>query len=219
MSAPYNSRTEARQRAWALRYKKIVNEHAVRELLTLHSGVMGTAILGVPHGSRIKGRGTIYQPSTNVGEAHYLAYSFEPKTNVVTVYDPATVSSDFTNEDLEADLARTFGTKQIKVCDMHHQVNLYHEGDEEPYWEDTWCQTWTLAWLDNTMRSWIQEDPYSKEDPTDRAMLAMRQIKRCVEEILSRMDITGIRGGRALKEAYYANGYNQEMWFRRFNED
>jgi len=215
---PYTKKQEEAQADWAKRYKALVNDNAVREKLVLHSGLIGVCDLGVPANTYLYDRGTIYQTFPKDPEAaHYMAYRFvnSPRWHrtgtTIEVYDPASMESGFSNDQLLSDLRKTFKIPGVEVIDMHHQIDLYDKRDKI-IWQDTWCQSWTIAWLDNTMRFWLTKKVETYEEAMDLAL-------RIVREIVLRLNFYGIPGGKELMEEWFQGGYGNRARFARFYID
>ena len=84
-------------------------------------------------------KGTLYVPISD-DEGHFMAYEFIGSA-VIRVFDPAHPKSRYSGHVDRAHISKLSG-RRVVVCKDHPQ---WHE-------EDTFCATWTLAWLRPDMR-------------------------------------------------------------------
>ena len=84
-------------------------------------------------------KGTLYVPISD-DEGHFMAYEFIG-SGVIRVFDPAHPKSQYSGHLDRAHISKLSG-RRVVVCKDHPQ---WHE-------EDTFCATWTLAWLRPDMR-------------------------------------------------------------------
>jgi hypothetical protein len=84
-------------------------------------------------------KGTLYVPLSD-DEGHFMAYEFVG-SDVIRVFDPAHPKSQYGGHVDRTHISKLSG-RRVVVCKDHPQ---WHE-------EDTFCATWTLAWLRPDMR-------------------------------------------------------------------
>jgi len=84
-------------------------------------------------------KGTLYTPVSDE-EGHFMAYEFIG-SGVIRVFDPAHTMSRYSGH-LDRNLISQLSGRRVVVCRDHPQK---HE-------EDTFCATWTLAWLRPDLR-------------------------------------------------------------------
>jgi hypothetical protein len=120
---------------WKSHWDAIVNDQAFRRKFT---GCLGD--YDVTRCRRIvHSKGTLYVPISE-DEGHFMAYEFEGP-NVIRVFDPAHSKSRYSGHIDRARISKLSG-RRVVVCKDHPQ---WHE-------EDTFCASWTLAWLRPDMR-------------------------------------------------------------------
>lgn len=206
---------ETEQADWAERYKQLLNEPDVRNRLS--GPGLGWSPFGVRVGRSLRDRGTIYQVY-DADSAHYMAYRVVPSSGFappsVEVYDPASSSSTFRDDELLPKLAKMFHPMPVKIIEMYHQIDLYKRSAKKPWWQDTWCQTWTLAWLDNSWRSLLVDVPTSHEQALD----TMIQIIPRVLQLGARTERFA-RDFQLLLDQWYDRGYFDRRRFSRFYND
>ena len=117
---------------WKTRWDTLMNDPRFRKRL---SGTRGDYNLKTCR--RITHpKGTLYLPLSE-DEGHFYAYEYIG-TKVVRVFDPAHPTKSRYGGLLDRALvSRLTGGRRVVMCRAHPQ---WHE-------EDTFCATWTLAWL------------------------------------------------------------------------
>jgi hypothetical protein len=96
-------------------------------------------------------KGTLYVPISD-DEGHFMAYEFVGSA-VIRVFDPAHPKSLYSGHLDRAHISKLSG-RRVVVCKDHPQL---HE-------EDTFCATWTLAWLRPDMRHLTQKSDNSVQE-------------------------------------------------------
>lgn len=95
-----------------------------------------------------KTSGTLLLPGTRQsGEDHFVTYTMTPQR--ITVFDPSDTSGtygSYLNETTKRKISQLAG-KPLNVDHRHPQC---HSGD-------TFCQTWSLAWLRRNLRNYTSE--------------------------------------------------------------
>ena len=95
-----------------------------------------------------KSSGTLVLPGTRKsGEDHFVTYTMTP--NLITVFDPSDTSGTYgryLNENTKRKISQLAG-KPLIVDQRHPQC---HSGD-------TFCQTWSLAWLRRNLKNYTSE--------------------------------------------------------------
>lgn len=90
-------------------------------------------------------KGTIYIADANIeSEGHFVAY--EKKGKHITVFDPAS-----NNSKTEYGVWYKSVAAHVPSCSKSSTCSLYPCGPQR-HKEDTFCQTWTVAWLHPNMR-------------------------------------------------------------------
>lgn len=166
------------QASWAYRYKEIMDDEHFRGLLVKSQDKLGFYELDGRPVRFVCRRGTILDKlEFDDGTGHYMAYFLDADDNVV-VYDPAAPGSTFGQADIDAMLARVEHKlgKPAMLYPYHHQFS-----SDVPMHDDTWCQSWSAAFLDNTMRAWLPD-----HNVLDFAG-ARSIMRRIVEEFVLRM--------------------------------
>lgn len=147
--------------AWKMLFTDVMSDHVLREYL---SGKKLASVHVIVNDDKI-----IYEKNktVNIGQ-YYIDYgklahfvSFEIKKKVVYIYDPSYkygVYRECINHVIKK-LTKRYEKKGIKVC----FVKKYGVGQIHP--EDTFCQTWSFAYLDDTLREYLlQNTEYTNLD-------------------------------------------------------
>lgn len=93
-----------------------------------------------------RSQGTLRLPGTRKsGEDHFIA--FKKYTHHIEIFDPADTSgryNSFLNDTVKYKIMK-MANRSVRVVNWHPQC---HDGD-------TFCQTWSLAWLKPSLRKYI----------------------------------------------------------------
>lgn len=190
---------ETRQREWAVAYKDVMNEPAVRKKVIYSQSTL--AFYTYPRGRRpgvnLPPRGTIYQVDERDREAaHFMSYYLD-EDNIVNLYDPA--GDHAPTEGMLSDMSRWM-RKPINLLPMRHQIDAY----------DTWCQTWSAAFLDNSLRAYLPDEI----DKYHSRWLSMILVKAFLDRIAFHFEEY-----RHLRTEFYVYGYHEMDVFRYFFDD
>lgn len=182
---------------WADAYKTLVNEHDIRSvIINCNDAAYGDTEYGV-RTHLTSGRGTIYHPDPDDDElAHFMAFARSRASTLI--YDPAGGQSPYAVRGSELRLQRQtfkdmFGTA-IRLSPLFHQIE---QGD-------TWCQTWSFAWIDNSLRDRLS---VSFTDPKD-SRACMQGI---IDVVLARM-VERLRGANRAVARQLLSDW---PWYRR----
>lgn len=195
------TRAERYQAAWAMEYKRIMDAASHRERLIQHQGRLGFYNVAGPTLRSPASRGTLVETEGfAAGLGHYMAYFIQGPRAVL--YDPAAPNSQFGPADVEEMVSRVSARlgMPVELWPYHHQV-----GNVAPH-DDTWCQSWSAAFLDNTMRSWLPDDNDLSYDEAKRLML------RIVSTFCGRMSRS-----RDSDVAAVGDGFRRFSFPRRFH--
>jgi hypothetical protein len=122
--------------------------------------------------------GTLVLPGErSSGEDHFVTYNMTPQR--ITVFDPSDTSGtygSYLNETARKKIA-TLAKKPLYVSHRHPQC---HSGD-------TFCQTWSLAWLRRNLQSYINESrtPNSSIAPITALVKTIAQSNKFKQYMMS----------------------------------
>jgi len=127
--------------AWKTQWDCIVNDKTFRKRFT-KCGEYSSTSRRMPNV-----RGTVYIPSDDY-EGHFIAY--EIRGDTVYIFDSAALTNRYflkTTHEILNNIVKKSRTRTHVMIDCHPQM---HE-------EDSFCQTWSLAWLTPEYRSLVTQ--------------------------------------------------------------
>jgi len=191
---------EERQVSWALKYKEVMNEPKVRERV-VYTQTKPIAFYTYPYdkvgSNHHPDRGTVYvEDEHDVEAAHFMAYHLD-RDGTARLYDPARIGR-WSRQQMSK-FSSWMGIP-VMLEPMYHQIDGF----------DTWCQSWSAAYLDNTMRFWLPESISKSES----RVLSLRIVRTFVERIALECP-----EHRHLRTLFYRNRYHVPEVFRYFFDD
>ena len=117
--------------------------------------------------------GTLLLPgSRRSGEDHFVAYTMTPQR--ITVFDPSDTSGTYGSY-LNENTKRKISQLAKKPLYVNHRHPQCHSGD-------TFCQTWSLAWLSRNLSNYISESrtPNSSAGPIARLVKTVARSNRFI---------------------------------------
>lgn len=194
--------------SWSQAYQSLVNEPYIRSQLVNLNQPLGFYTFGEQKWEIHGDKGTLYYEIDD--EGHFMSYSVLDEE--VLVYDPSWPDGNYA--------PRTEADRQLFYRDLDEAFAGYPwtiyipDGRAVQAEFDTWCQTWSLAWLDPELQGSVyqaQRHPQSVEEILKEIVFEfvdrLRHVRLGSEDLESYQEVMS---GRANASANWHNFWRDE---------
>lgn len=176
---------DPRLESWGERYKALLNQDTIRTKLVPPRGNtrrQNVVTGGVYNWDDYSNKdGTLYHDYGG-GYGHFCAY--RKSGNVVTFFDPSGSTGPYApDRRLSTAYRRVFQRIPHMIWRNHNDHGFPCQRNEE----DTWCQTWSLAWLD---WSWVAFVYEAEEESANTGITCRNLVEAVLDRALTLRNLT-----------------------------